>query len=900
MHPKKAFLPVMLVTLLTLSQFSLKSNGQSTAESVEFEDVYIHTDKSIYFPGEDIWFKAYILNDESHLPSSKSKVLFFNIVGSKNELIISEKFPVQYGFSNGNIHIADSIKEGNYRIIAFTENTQVLPPSYWFDSQIKIGYSSLNLMNLSFNQNISKLADSTIEGEINCLSSTGFPIANVELNCKAVTEHNQIKINKLESDTLGKAKINWRIPLKLINNDFTLFIESSYLDRKQDIKINIPSGKKSFRVNFYPEGGSLIQGLKNRVAFKVVDKYDLPIRIKGVLTNQYGTQIQQVETFHEGMGLFTFVPKPNENYFLSLTSPVKIDSLYDLPKALESGYTLSVSQTEQSSMSISINATPDMVGKQVRLALSNGVSFETLFEVAVKKMNRVKVSTAAYPIGISTLTLFSEEKPVAERLVFLNKNKKMQVLIETDKEIYAPRDKVYMLITTLDSDGNPTPANLSLSVSEENKNIDQSDIFSQLLLSSKINGVKGNLSYYLENSDKADSALNLLLMVYGWRKIKLIEEYSKTILSSKNISGIKGHVYIKKNVPADKATVQLINTATWNMVTTETDNQGFFIIPTVDYISIAQNSSLLISASYPDKSRKLTITLDTEINKDLLPGFTFKDSITNIYNLPKIKLVNKEQDSINNLSLTSNELIEEIVVVGEKIKPPLTNDEVREQVFTANKKTDKQLKTNTFTSSSMPTYANSDMSFLEIIRNVAPPFQVRDGKIIFRGVKMIKQSSEIGALVVVDGVPMGTDISTLSSLINPLDIKEVKVFTSPAAGLKYSRPSMGVIEITLLNGRNDTPQTYQKTEKKDLSVIRGYSIVREFNAPDYTPSVNNNFTDTDIRSTIYWNPNIIIDSQGKQRLTFFVGDKKTKFICRTIGVNDSGLMGSTKQTIRVK
>jgi len=900
MHSKKAFRPLMLFTLLFFSLFSLKSNSQSTVENVEFEDLYIHTDKSIYFPGEDIWFKAYILNDESHLPSNKSKVLFFNIFSSLNELIISEKFPAQYGFSNGNIHIPDSIKEGNYRIIAFTENTQALSHSYWFDNQIKIGYSSLNLMSLSFNQNISKLADSTIEGVINCSSSTGFPIADVDVNCKAVTEHNQIKINKLKSDTLGKGKVNWRIPLKLINNDFTLLIESSYLDRKQDIKINIPSGKKSFRVNFYPEGGSLIQGLKNRIAFKVVDKYDLPIRIKGVLTNQNGVQIQQVETFHEGMGQFSFVPKPNENYFLSLTSPIKIDSLYALPKALESGYTLSVSQTEQLSMSISINATPDMVGKQVRLALSNGVSFETLFEIAVKRMNRVKVSTAAYPIGISALTLFSEEKPVAERLVFLNKNKKMQVLIETDKEIYAPRDKVYMLITTLDSEGNPTPANLSLSVSEENKNINQNDVFSQLLLSSKLNGAKGNLSYYLENSSRADSALNLLLMVYGWRKIKLIEEYSKTILTSKNISGIKGHVYIKKNVPADKATVQLINTATWNMVTTETDNQGYFIIPTVDYISIAQNSSLLISATYPDKNKKLTITLDPEINKDLLPNFTFKDSITNIFNLPRIKPINKEQDSLNNLSLASNELIEEIVVVGEKIKPPLTNEEVREQVFTANKKTDKQLKTNTFTSSSMPTYGNSDMSFLEIIRGVAPPFQVRDGKIIFRGVKMIKQSSEIGALVVVDGIPMGTDISTLSSLINPLDIKEIKVFTSPAAGLKYSRPSMGVIEITLLNGRNNTPQITTKSDKKDLSVIRGYSIVREFSAPDYSPSINNNPTESDIRTTLYWNPNINIDNQGKQRITFFAGDKKTKFVCRIIGVNDTGLMGSNKQSIRVK
>jgi len=891
----------ILQVLIIFSLLPLISFSQNTKDSVEFEDIFIHTDKSIYLPGEDIWFKAYILNDESHLPSTKCKVLFFSIIDSSNTIIYSEKYRVKKGFTNGDFHIPNSIKGGVFQIVANTENTQQLPPEFWYRKEIRIGYSSLDILNLSYSQNIAMLPDSILEGEVNCFSSTGFPLKGVKINCIVESNGKKIKFKEVISDSLGKAKINWKIPGKFMKNDLVLNIFGTQLKEKQVLKIYIPLGKQGINISFYPEGGTLVQRLKNRIAFKATDNYGMPIDVKGVILNQKGDSLQRVETYHDGIGVFTLIPLPNESYTFSITSPLKTDSLYTLPKPIESGYTLTVNPFDSKTILVSVSTSYDLVGKQIKLALSNGSSAQSLFETVAKKENRFKISTNDCPIGITALTLFADEKPVAERLVFLNKNKKMFVKIETDKEAYNSRDKVNVSITTLDYDGKPIPANLSLSVSEENKNNNfQCNIFSELLLSSKLSGVDKDLSFYMENSAKADSALNFHLMVYGWRKIQLIETYSKSF-TSKNISGIKGHVYTSKKTPAIKATVQLLNSKTWNFLTVETDEQGFFIIPTKDYLLLAQNDNLFISASFPNKKKELTVVLEPDNDTEILSHLKLKAPVYEVFSLPQIQKPDKKNESLSDSSIfTPSEFIEEIVVMGTRLKPVLTNNEMRDQVFSSHKSDANHLKTNTFSSSSMPSYGNSDMSFLEVIRKISPPFQIRDGQIIFRGPRTLKASSEIGALIVLNGVPLGTNISSISSAFTPQDIKDIKVITSPAAGLKYNRPSMGVIEITLLEGKDAIEKVEENTNKNDLSIIKGYKIAREFSAPDYTPSINSNFDNSDIRTTLYWNSNIVTGNNGTQKISFFVGDKKTKFLFRAIGVSETGQLGSSNFSIKIK
>ena len=54
------------------------------------EKVYIHTDKPYYSLGEKIWFSAYLLNGSTHEKSTKSKILYAELI-DENDSIISQK-----------------------------------------------------------------------------------------------------------------------------------------------------------------------------------------------------------------------------------------------------------------------------------------------------------------------------------------------------------------------------------------------------------------------------------------------------------------------------------------------------------------------------------------------------------------------------------------------------------------------------------------------------------------------------------------------------------------------------------------------------------------------------------------------------------------------------------------
>lgn len=669
------------------------------------EEIYIHTDKSLYSPGEIVWFKAYILDAKTHTPSIKSHILYLNVVNENGENVFSTKLPVSNGFANGEYPIPDSLKKKNrYQLIAYTENTENLSPSFWFRSKIIIDPSPINLFKIIYNPTLSKLAESIIEGKVQCLYNSDFSIKHLPVKCKIVSSGKTFYSKTIRTDSLGLIDLHWDIPKSLNNKDITLCFEVNYLNDTKELKINIPFGKDGIQIDLFPEGGNLVQGLLNKVAFKASDNLGYPLLVKGMLINENGNQLQEIKTNKEGMGIFSFIPKAHESYYIKLKDPIISDSSFTLPKALESGYVLSVIKTNKSSISLKISSTPDLKGEKVKIYLSDGFNSTNIFDSVLHEEKIFSFETSAYPIGIATLTLLSENKgPIAERLVFLNKYKKFQISIETNKNSYDPREKVDMLISTFDFKGNPVAANLSLSVTEEDRMLtNPPDIAAYLLLDSKLKGIVRNSSFCLQDSPEADNALNMLLMTHGWRKIELIEEYSKLISSSENTIGIKGHVYTKRKKPANNAMVQIINTRTWQIVSTETNDKGAFLLPLDDYLMLADNHDLSISATVPNKKNaRLIIEIDSEIHTEKLSSFNLIEENIPVFTLAEnINFLPEEISKKYYTKLdSSTEFIEE-VIVKEKQPSILFDEETKKELFfKIDKKESSEIHTINFISS---------------------------------------------------------------------------------------------------------------------------------------------------------------------------------------------------------
>lgn len=84
------------------------------------EQVYLQTDKGIYEPGEDLWFKSYVLDRGSLSLSGGSRTLFVEMFDKKDSIVWQEKYPVQAGIADGHIYIDKELNPGDYRIHAYT------------------------------------------------------------------------------------------------------------------------------------------------------------------------------------------------------------------------------------------------------------------------------------------------------------------------------------------------------------------------------------------------------------------------------------------------------------------------------------------------------------------------------------------------------------------------------------------------------------------------------------------------------------------------------------------------------------------------------------------------------------------------------------------------------------
>ena len=102
--------------LSLISCFSIAVHSQN----VSLELVYLQTDKGIYETGEDLWFKTYVMDAQSLALSERSKTLFVEMLNARDSIVWQEKYPVLSGIAEGHMYIDKDLKEGDYRIHAYT------------------------------------------------------------------------------------------------------------------------------------------------------------------------------------------------------------------------------------------------------------------------------------------------------------------------------------------------------------------------------------------------------------------------------------------------------------------------------------------------------------------------------------------------------------------------------------------------------------------------------------------------------------------------------------------------------------------------------------------------------------------------------------------------------------
>jgi hypothetical protein len=217
-------------------------------------------------------------------------------------------------------------------------------------------------------------------------------------------------------------------------------------------------------LQFLPEGGYLVNGLKSKLAFKAIGTDGLSRKVKGRIVNSKGTSVAAFETNFLGMCYCNLMPEAGNTYKAIIENSTIEKTL---PDALESGIVMFVTNDpNQNDMVIRIQTSLSNINKTVFLiGQTRGLVNYAVEKKLIAPTLFAKIPKSNFPTGVSQLTMIEEDgTPLLERLIFVDENKPLSIKITSDKKIYKPREKITMSISTQNADGTPAISDLSLAV----------------------------------------------------------------------------------------------------------------------------------------------------------------------------------------------------------------------------------------------------------------------------------------------------------------------------------------------------------------------------------------------------------------------------------------------------
>jgi TonB-dependent SusC/RagA subfamily outer membrane receptor len=107
-------------------------------QTIASEKIYLHTDKSVYFAGERIWFKAYLIDGVTHRIGSLINPVYVELINPYQKKSQSLRLRISAGEGTGSFLLTDTIPEGIYQIRAYTNWMKNFGPEYFFNRNLEI------------------------------------------------------------------------------------------------------------------------------------------------------------------------------------------------------------------------------------------------------------------------------------------------------------------------------------------------------------------------------------------------------------------------------------------------------------------------------------------------------------------------------------------------------------------------------------------------------------------------------------------------------------------------------------------------------------------------------------------------------------------------------------------
>jgi len=805
------------------------------------EKIYVHTDKSNYFGGETVWFRIYLADYATHKPTeAQSRYVYGELFNPVDSLMQRVKIHADSaGVFYGHFDLPATIATGKYRLRFYTRYMEESGEEYFFNRQIHVRHV-------------------------------------------------------------------------LFEYEYNNMLCRQYL--------TIPSLQSDYSVSFFPEGGTLLSGVPVRVAFKALHSGGLSEQVSGKVYNEKGDTVAVFSSNPLGMGSFSFSPRKGEKYAALCRNSYGAEKRFDLPVIDEHSINLKAEWNNNRLSVRVIHSAGLILPDSMRLLIHcRGVLF---YNELWTSGETIIIRGEQFPSGVTQLLLVDKNlNPVSERLAFhLNEQDMARVAVSPDKKNYGAREAIRTLIHLTSHDSIPLKGSFSVSVTAD-KDVQPdtaNHILSSLLLASELKGYVERPAWYFAEGRLEE--MDHLLLTQGWSRYDISAvlkgnihkpaQLAETLpeISGRVTSGLflqnrgEGYYVIMSeagNKANHKGAISSLQDGRFSVAYTEKPNGATYTLQLVFPPNSIRAEMQIDPVVYPALRIRLPhlpdathagfdtasknagsqyLSGDGELARHLEEVVITAKRLKGIHPLSPGRM----QDRIIpleelNTRKKSAKTLHQLLMSAEEVNIRRdANGDLRvrynhglyyyDYVFVVDGKwwpmysSEEEMKTyvhnNVETILSLPT---GRLEEIEIVRAPAPPISLKD----------------FGNVVVNDPTLYG--------------IKEKTGIYEHASTTVFGHTGyLGTILITT-KARNGGLTDDKKGRSLKITPL-GYQVKKEFYSPAYETAEQQSETTPDLRSTIYWNPNVRTNEDGEAEISFYAADPETTYTVTIEGITDDGVL----------
>lgn len=838
------------------------------------EKIHVMTDRGAYLAGDTLMFRAWVVDAATHRPVSASKFIYVELLSPTDSLCYRVKIHQDDdGVFQGYLPIPDELPEGRYQLTAYTLFMQNAGSDYFYRQPVEV----TGLMSLKRRITARCVRfDDEVEVRLRYTDLAGEPCQFED--CYYMNQYGYMK-----SQGSGNGELHFTLKGKEASGPVVLVEIDGYAKY-----IPLPASREVL-VDFYPEGGYLVPGVENAVAFKMHDPENLTVKASGELVDEKGVVVAPLHVEHDGMGVVRFTPQSDVRYTARWRNNFDEFTAFELPQVRPDATVVQVCRSDDGR--IVAQAAGAQAADAVLVLQQRGCLVAASQDAITLNENELS------PGVVQALLLDENGRCLSERLFFAGQGTLAATPVETERSAYGSREAVRVSVDMNHLAMSDIGGDCAVAVVDDRAAvISEGDIYSNLLLQSDLRGSIHDPGYYFEHDDVADVAergrhLDMLMLTQGWRRYDiprvlkgLVAEPQYPLEVSQVVAGRVLSEWRKK--PVADAQVNLIIPKMDYADVATTDSLGRFSIPVpllpdrADCIVIAMNEKgkkqtnlELTAEQYPDTyyvidagaAHELTAEVQEEqswrlINEDDWRHIMLNELIvTAAYHRRKPTVETShvlKANDISRLGITSVDAALRELGVNDlsKVSISIDGENIRDLYFT---------DTKTF-------------------KQVLAPVEVTNWK--NDRAKRISYKFNTGTNYDL------SDVSIAEGFVNMRDVSYVQV--------SHSRGVRGYNTSVSIRRKPGSVVTKEPSRFVKVAHPMGAQQPVEFYTPRYDQGDCGIEPGNDLRRVLYWNPRVKVADDGVARFDFYSNDApNTTYSILVEGVAADGALFRGTQTV---